>query len=413
MTAIARTTLTLLIAFCATSTVVAQKAIKAVKSSLKAGNPTEALKKVETLETDSTLNTLPKLYRYGMEACMGINAAENEKIYLKQAYDTVRFFNSTAGIFDYILKCDKAELHLLEEKGIKPKYHREHREILQKYYQNIGAAGRYFYSRQNYPEAMRFLSLYLDVPPMPIWGSDKDIVQTATYAQNAGLYLRSAFRCGRYNEVERYKDLVLNDTAANNRLTIEYLANAAKELGDTARYTDYLHLGLGRYPDHPFFFARLTDLYARDGHIEDVLTLADSMLRHDSTNLLFLEAKSLALLSLKHYEEAIDVSKKCLALDSTLIESNFYIGAAYCNIAATVSLPTNINSKTYRQAAARQKELYAAALPYMERYRKAQPERAERWAPLLYRIYLTLNKGKQFDEIDKILKTLPKEDKKQ
>lgn len=412
MTVIARTTTTLLIAFCATSTVVAQKAIRAVKASLKAGNPTEALKKVEALETDSILNTLPKLYRYGMEAHMGINDAENEKIYLKQTYDTVKFFNSTAGIFDYILKCDKAELHLLELKGKKPKYHREHREILHHYYQNIGAAGRYFFARKKYPEAMRFLSLYLDIPSMPIWGSGKDAMRTAVYAENAGLYLRSAYRCGQYNEVERYKDIVLNDTAANNRTAIEYLANAAKELGDTTRYTGYLHLGLERYPDHPFFFAQLTDQHAQKGNLGNVLALADSMLRRDSTNLLYLEAKSLALLNLKRYEEAIDVSKKCLALDSTLTESNFYIGAAYCNIAATISLPTNIHSKIYRQAATRQKELYTAALPYMERYREAQPEKAERWAPLLYRIYLTLNKGQQFDEIDKILKTLPREDKK-
>ena len=40
----------------------------------------------------------------------------------------------------------------------------------------------------------------------------------------------------------------------------------------------------------------------------------------------------------------------------------------------------------------------------MEAYRKLAPADKERWAPALYRIYLHLNMGKQFDEIDRLLK---------
>ena len=39
----------------------------------------------------------------------------------------------------------------------------------------------------------------------------------------------------------------------------------------------------------------------------------------------------------------------------------------------------------------------------MERVRQLQPENKDRWAPLLYRIYLNLNMGKEFDEMDHIL----------
>ncbi len=40
----------------------------------------------------------------------------------------------------------------------------------------------------------------------------------------------------------------------------------------------------------------------------------------------------------------------------------------------------------------------------MERYRVLAPKEKDKWAPVLYRIYLNLNLGKQFDEIDHLLK---------
>jgi hypothetical protein len=47
---------------------------------------------------------------------------------------------------------------------------------------------------------------------------------------------------------------------------------------------------------------------------------------------------------------------------------------------------------------------YTEALPYLEKYRKLQPEKTDKWALPLYTIYLNLNKGKEFDEIDKLLR---------
>ena len=46
------------------------------------------------------------------------------------------------------------------------------------------------------------------------------------------------------------------------------------------------------------------------------------------------------------------------------------------------------------------------ARTYMEYYRQLMPGEKRKWAPVLYRIYLSLNLGRQFDEMDKILKTL-------
>ena len=42
--------------------------------------------------------------------------------------------------------------------------------------------------------------------------------------------------------------------------------------------------------------------------------------------------------------------------------------------------------------------------PYMEKYRELAPFDSQRWGPALYRVYLNLNKGKQFEEIDRLMR---------
>jgi len=50
------------------------------------------------------------------------------------------------------------------------------------------------------------------------------------------------------------------------------------------------------------------------------------------------------------------------------------------------------------------RKMYQKALPYMEKCRQLAPGEKDKWGLPLYRIYFNLNMGKQFDEIDKILK---------
>ena len=55
----------------------------------------------------------------------------------------------------------------------------------------------------------------------------------------------------------------------------------------------------------------------------------------------------------------------------------------------------------------RTQELYKKARPCMEMVRRLQPEKSDLWAPLLYRIYLNLNLGEEFNEIDRLLHPKP------
>ena len=51
-------------------------------------------------------------------------------------------------------------------------------------------------------------------------------------------------------------------------------------------------------------------------------------------------------------------------------------------------------------------KMYQKALPYMETYRKLAPQEKQKWGEALYRIYFNFNIGKQFEEIDRMLKDI-------
>ena len=74
------------------------------------------------------------------------------------------------------------------------------------------------------------------------------------------------------------------------------------------------------------------------------------------------------------------------------------MGLSYVNLAVETERVSKSRNKRVQITS-----FYKSALPYMERYRKMMPAQKDKWAPVLYNIYLNLNMGKQFDEMDKLL----------
>ena len=391
----------LLCSFTAT-TVYAQKQYKSIRTVLKAKNGAEAMRLVETCEKDSILQKNPQTYDYGTQAQIIINDAENVKAYLKQPYDTVKFFQSTCKIFEYILKCEQAELDLLEREGKKQKFMKENRQRLHQFYRNLGAGGRFFFAKGKYKEAQQLMTYYLDTPLKPIWGDDKSVTTQPAYVNTAFTYQRAAFLSGNFADVANYSDLTLADTSYR-RNVIELLARSAEALGDTVLMAKRLIEGIKEYPHDTYFFTRLTDYFSANEDYNHALLLADSLLQIYPNQLLYMASRTVSLMNLQRYPEGIEAAKECLALDSTLIDMRFFIGAAYCKMASEISLPTNINSKTYRDKKLQMQELYNAARPYIEEYRSARPDKSDKWPPLLERIYWNLNLGLQYDEITKLM----------
>ena len=111
-------------------------------------------------------------------------------------------------------------------------------------------------------------------------------------------------------------------------------------------------------------------------------------------------AKSSVLLFQGHYDECLVLSDALIAADSTKADPYLTAALAYYNQAVALDNKKLTNRTQRRQM----QQLYRKALPYMERYRKLAPDAQSKWAMPLYTIYLNLNMGKEFEEIDGLMK---------
>ena len=182
---------------------------------------------------------------------------------------------------------------------------------------------------------------------------------------------------------------------------MQYVCEAYRWQDNIPAYVEELKKGFNSYHDFPYFFPRLVDYYHSINRPDSALVYAEQALKTNPDDELFQLAKSVALLNLERYDECMKLSEQLIAKNDTLAEPYFNIATAKLNQA--LELDRRNQPRVYRTQI---RKLYMEARPYMEAYRKLAPDEKRKWAPALYRIYLNLNMGKQFDEIDKVMKTL-------
>ena len=95
-----------------------------------------------------------------------------------------------------------------------------------------------------------------------------------------------------------------------------------------------------------------------------------------------------------------------IAYDSIYMYAYYNKGLAFCNLATKMSdsAAAHIASEDYQDLRQKSVAYYAQALRPMEIVRVLAPKDTLRWAQPLYRIYLNLNMGPQFESIENILK---------
>lgn len=382
----------------------AQRAFKPVNTALKAKNYKEAVNQVNKLRQDSLYKNDAQLCLYSMEAYKGLNDGENTKLYLKRSYDTVAFFNTTLQIVQEAARLDSIRRNLEQEnKNAPAKWQKTSVSYLQRYFPNLHPGAIFFYQRKKYPEAMSYLRTCIDLPQTET-GKAAQLTNRLAVIQSS-LYLTAAFNSKNYAEVHRYEQQALEDSAS--RATVmECLTYTAEAENDTAQYRHWLQEGMAAYPQHTLFFTRLADLYASRRDFTSVLHIAQTQLERDSADVSALAGRCMAQLNLVRLDDCITTGQLLLQADSTNTEAHYYIGAAYVGKAAQVELPLGVSTNKYRKALQQQQSLYRQAETYLEAYRKLAPQAQKRWAPLLYKVYLALNEGDKFAEIEKMLQWL-------
>ena len=383
----------IIVALLATLTVGAQrKQIGEARTYLKSGKNYDKAEKLMTdLLKDSANRENKRIYEIWLQSVQKQYEQANEKFYMKKQQDTAQFFSLVRQMFSISFRLDSLDARPDKKGKVAPELRKDVARDMNGYRANLFFGGSYFVRKGDFKKAFDYFETYIDCRRQPLF-TDYDFSNEPRMAEAAYWACYSGYRQEEPILTLRYRDLALGDTAKRN-WTLQYVAESWKALKDDSMYVATLWQGFGEYPMSPYFFPRLMDSYQNQP--EQALAVADQALKADSTNRLFLYAKSVTLLKLERFAECLDYSERLIRLHPDMADAYYNAGTAYLNIAL------NMDPVRHKKQI---KKMYQKALPYMEKYRQLAPNGQEKWAPALYRIYFNLNMGKQFDEIDKILK---------
>ena len=286
----------------------------------------------------------------------------NEKLYLKQKIDTASLFATARKMFAVYEALDSIDA-LPDKKGrVVLHYRSKNQDFLHPFRPNLYKGGMFFTRKNDFAKAWDLFDAYVDCASQPLF-SGMDYLNSDSLMPNAAfMSLYTGYRLKDKAKMTKYLPLALQDTVhLDNTLNSQGLADSANVVIDRACAVD-------------------------------------------STNVIFLFAKSSSLLNAGRDEECIAVTQRLIALNDSMPEAYCNLGLAYYNQAVSIDR----NMQRSRKKRRTMQDLYAKSLPYMEKFRAMAPDQQSKWVPALYNIYLNLNMGKEFEEIDMLYKKLSK-----
>ena len=375
-----------------------KKNIQQAEAMIKSGkNLEKAEQQMRKLLADSANRRNLKIWSTMTNAVRAQYLQGNEKLYLHQKQDTAALFRLALKMFSDYQSMDSIDA-LPDKKGqVKTKYRSSHSAFLNAYRPNLYNGGVFFLRQQNYQEAFALMDAFLDCPRQPLFESQH--YEKDTLNRTAAFWtVLCGYRLDNPAMALKYKDLALQDTARLENC-LQYLAEIYWRQSDRQHYEQALEEGFSRYPNSSYFFPRLIDYYNSVDQRERAMTIVDEALAANDSSELFLFAKSNMLLNQGDYDACIAICDTLIARNDTLADAYYNAGVAYVNKAFLIE-KGSVGAKQRKQM----RQLYQNALPYMERYRKLAPQEKNKWAAALYNIYLKLNMGREFEEIDRLLR---------
>jgi predicted Zn-dependent protease len=236
---------------------------------------------------------------------------------------------------------------------------------------------------------------YIDCARQPLFSSYSypDSPEAAYWALFCG------YKMDDHDRALKYVDVAMNDTA-HLEYAYEYLCEIYKKQNDMQRYVQTLRDAFYQYKDSRYFFTYLVDHYNAVQQPDSAMAVVDAALEYDGSNELYLFAKSNLLLNSGKYDECIALCDTLIARNDSFPDAYYNAGVAYMNQAFIIQRDQKMTTKVRKKV----NSIYRKAQTYMERFRALAPEQQDKWAAALYNIYLQLNMGKQFEEIDKLLR---------
>jgi tetratricopeptide (TPR) repeat protein len=410
-----------------------EKNVKEAKSIANGASPKTAdFEKAESLMNEALVNPEtkdnPETWNIAGLVQKRWNEEERKKPILKQAFDTLKFYNTSLDMCKYYLKCDELA-QIPNEKGkIKNKYRKPNTEAIKAELGGNGGlygGGVYAYNDRKDPQlALKFFGGYIDISTDPMLES-LNLVQTDTILPLMAYYASlAAMQVKDYKAVLKYAPYAQKDKENAQDATI-YISTALKELGDTAQWINSLKEGMKKYPSNTFFSGSLIDYYINKNKSEEAMRFTDELLANDPQNTFYLYVKGLLYRNeysnfknennadaaeealnnaAKYYKQTVDLDPDNKQIpDNAVVYSE--LGLVYSLQAQDFSekATSDINNPKYATDQATMKNFYEEAKNAYEKARELSPDNKDLWLNGLHRVYYNLNMGEQFEEMDKML----------
>ena len=365
----------------AQKTVSIKKRFKEAQTAIKNGSGQENIERI-LLDSMALPATPQHIRANGYNLCallqQSLNDGFNMKAYLKQNIDTVKFFKTVFNIYNYTLRSDSAD-----ESG---KYEDKNIKLRAKHRQNLLGGGKFFLRKDNWTDAYDLFDMFLKTHTTE---TDSILGNVAYWATVCGMNVNDPHR------VLKHVDMAISEaTSADAAALAEYKARSYLALGDSLAWVAILEEGINYYPGYSYFFLNLMDYYMRHGKTDLGMARTDSLIRMDSDCAMYWLALSMFALGQKDYETCVKMSDECLKRESENVDALYNKGISLLNMAL------------HEERTTKRRALYRSSLAPMEKVRELLPDEPERWGSPLYRIYLNLNMGDKFKEIDHLLEKI-------
>ncbi len=389
------------------------KKIKTAQSLASARKPNyaSAWSTIKPLLSDSLINKEPSVWYVAGFIQNKLELAQAEKIFLKQAYDTVGYYRAIYDMAGYFYKADSlSQLH--DSRSKRRKYRKSIEKILAPDLVNLYYGGLFYALKEKYKEAQPYFTRYIDSFQWAIFNHKKRQVKVplsraAYYQVLCGYVLK------KQDAIVKYTPMVLVDTALT-RNVLPIITDTYQAKKDTVQWLASLKRGLRDYRDDPYYYANMIEYYCNVKQFDKAMKLVDEEIALDKNPSQKNDAQHQYLRGLiyhkRHkFDEAIPYYESAIKNDSTH-------AMAYANLGVIYSLKTvglesqleilSMNDPAYNQTIDMMHALYRKALPYYEKARELRPNTPKLWAQGLYRVYYNLNMGARFKEIEPFIEHL-------
>ncbi len=363
-------------------------------------NLEQAENSMSNLLKDSANRYNEKIWATMFDAVVKQYQQGNEKLYLKQKYDTTKLFNLTKRMIEVAEGLDSVESRPNKKGKVELKHRKKNAYFLHRYRPNLYNGGLFLINKQKYAEAYSFFDTYIDCGNQPLFSqynyneTDKKMADAAYWAVYCGYKMKDP------KATFHHTYLALKDTA-HYCMMLQYLAETYRLEKDTVRYISTITEGFEKYPLFEFFFPRLVQYYGENGDWNKVLEIAERAINLKPDGEIYRLSKANAMFNLGKYDDCIAICDQLIEENDSMADAYYDAGMSYFKKAVEMDKNIRLNAKQKNKI----KDYYSKALPYLTCYRALAPKEKDKWGFILYTIYLNLNMGEEFDEIDKVLRT--------